>query len=418
MLSVDVKRKLLEGVREFSRPFESAGWGEEARRAFSNLRLEGEVRALTALGYWSSSILELAAQLSPFKRTFGLDGGSTRPGHFANGMTLCANQAVLVSEPPIVVGAHGRAPLLPLEAFRTLALVTHSFGMSGGPRADYHEEGPLGRWRIHITKDYLRGDIDHIVKGLADSASEARHALRMAERLELDQDDLLILDGNIFPIGLYYYLISKGGFRREVDLASFAGAIRVLEQHLRLTELLTGQGTAYVGINKTPQTRYLLNCLDGEVPWADDRQLIRALFHGIAKDELGWTNWFLQERYRAYLARKTAEGVDIFRELDLELKLQPQDYYVAYFFVYDPRTAGGAGSVLKVEAPQVILQQHDLEELQRAILGEIARGCGVPSVIRRADSRARITQREREALMKKSGLPPDLGYNQGRGEPW
>jgi hypothetical protein len=412
MLSTDVKRRLLEGVREVGTPFDSRGWAEEARRAFANLKLDGEVRALTPPGWWSGPILKLAARESPFRRVFGLDGGSTRPIHFANGMTLCANQAVLVGPPQMELEG------MPLEAFHTLALVTHSFAAHGGPRADYREEGPLGWWRIHITKDYLRGDVDHVVKGVADSASEARHALRMATRLELGRDDLLILDGNIFPIGLYYYLVSGGSFRWDVDLASFAGAVEVLGQHLRLAELLAGQGAAYVGINKTPQTRYLLNCLAEEPPWADDRQMIRALFHGLPKDELGWTGWFLQERYRAYLSRRAAEGMDIFRKLDLDLRLRPEDYHVAYFFVYDPRTAGGEGSVLKVEAPQIILQQHDPEGLQLAILGEIARGPGVPNVIRRADSRARITQRERQSLIRRSGLPPDLGYNQGRGEPW
>lgn len=413
MLSANVKQKLLKGVGEFSFSFDQGRWGEEARRAFSQLKLGEEVRALAALEYRSGPLLELAAQRSPFTRVFGLDGGSTRPIHFANGTTLCANQAVLVSEPQVELDG------LPLEAFRALTLVTHSFAASGGSRADYHEDKVLALWRVHITRDYLRGDVDHVVKGLADSASEARHALRMTERLELGQDDLLILDGNIFPIGLYYYLISERGFRWGADLASFAGAIEILEQHLRLAELLAEQGAAYVGINKTPQTRYLLNCLDGEGPWGDDRQLVRALFQGLPKDELGWTGWFLQERYRGYLSRKSSEGIDIFRELDqIELGLQPEDYHVAYFFVYDPRTAGGGGSVLKVEVPQIILKKHGPEELQLAVLGEIARGCGVPNVIRRADSRARITQPEREFLIRNSGLPLDLGYNQGRGEPW
>lgn len=414
MLGSDVKRKLLREVQEFSLPFDYGRWSEEAQRAFSNLKLDGEVRALTAPGCFGGSILGLAGWGGPFERLFGLDGGSTRPIHFADGSTLCANQAVLVSEPPVELEK------MPLEAFRTLALVSHSFAESGGPRADYDEDELIGIWRVHITKDYLRRDVDHVVKGLADSASEARHARRMAERLGLKKSDLLILDGNIFPIGLYYYLVGERGLRFEIDLASSRGATRILKGHLRLAEAAAEQGSAYVGINKTPKTRYLLNCLDEEGPWAEDRQFIRALFQELPKDELGWTNWFVQERYRAYLPlRGPAEGMDIFRELEqFELKLRPEDYRVAYFFVYDPRSAGGGGSVLKVETPQVILRQHNPEKLQQVVLREIARGPGVPNVIRRADSRARITQRERESFIKKSGLPPDLGYNQGRGEPW
>jgi hypothetical protein len=42
---------------------------------------------------------------------------------------------------------------------------------------------------------------------------------------------------------------------------------------------------------------------------------------------------------------------------------------------------------------------------------------GVPHVLRKADSRARITQQEREALMRACGLDPDYYYNLSRGEP-
>ncbi|MCR4404683.1 MAG: DNA double-strand break repair nuclease NurA [Candidatus Acetothermia bacterium] len=409
MLSPDVKQRLREGIEEFALPFDLGRWGEQAREAFTNLEPDGAVQALTPPSYASRSIVELASCESPFKRTFGLDGGSTRPIHFANGTTLCANQAVMVSEPPLELEG------LPLEAFRTVALVTQSFAPSGGPRAAYLEEGLLGIWRIHLTRDYLRGEIDHVLKGLADAASEARHALRLAEHLNLGRDDMLFLDGNVFPIGLYYLV----GARRspEVDLTAFPGATRALAQHLRLAETMVERGATYAGINKTPQTSYLLGCLPEEGPWADDRQLIRAVFHDLPKAELGWTNWFLQVRYRLPAPDRGAS--DLFRQVPFfKLELPPEDYAIAYFFVSDPRTAGGAGSVLKVEVPWAILERHEPEKLQRVILAEIARGAAVPNVIRRADSRARITQEEREAFIRGSGLPPDLGYNQGRGEPW
>jgi hypothetical protein len=79
------------------------------------------------------------------------------------------------------------------------------------------------------------------LKGLADSASEARHGQRLAERLDLGRADLLILDGNVFPIGLYYLLKerSRGG-----DLLAFPGAVEALAGHLRLAESLAQRGTA------------------------------------------------------------------------------------------------------------------------------------------------------------------------------
>ena len=443
MLQHDVKRLLRERLAELRARTGRGDWGELARRAFARLKLDGSVGALTPPSWEHRSILELASYEHRFRRVLGLDGGSTRPMHFANGVTICANQAVMVGSPPQEVRG------LPLEAFRTVALVSHSFGESGGPRADYHEVegGLLGLWQVHITKDYLgrREELDHIVKGLADSASEGRHALRLAELVQLGPEDLLILDGNIFPVGLYYYLVDEGARRWEVDLAAWEGAARILEQHLRLAEQLREQGVAYLGINKTPRTCYLIQCLDelefgeegegegegeggeeeveievgegSEPPWADDHQFIRALFSQIPKGHLGWTSWFLQRRYRK--PPSWQEEFELFSALGLlRPKLPPEEYQVAYFFVYDPRRAASGGSVLKVETPHWVLNYHDPKELQRAILAELARGGGLPAVLRRADSQARITQREREALIELAGLPPDRSFSQDREQLW
>jgi len=410
MLQHDVKRLLREQLRELGERAARVGDAASARRAFERLN-EGGVRALTPLGWKKRSLLELAVQRHRFRRVFGLDGGSTRPIHFTNGWTLCANQAVLVSDPALELKDR------PLEAWRTIALVSHSWGASGAPRAEYREEGSLGLWRVHITRDYLRRDVDHVVKGLADSASEGRHALRMAALLDLGRDDLLILDGNVFPIGLYYYLVGE----RDRELADWEGISHILAHHLRLAEELAERGVAYLGVNKSPRTADLIHQL--ELPdqvWADDHQFIAALFRGeVRKGELGYTNWFVQERYRFHRGHRDT-GMDLFRGLRerLHLAREPDDYHVAFFFVYDPRLADGQGSVLKIETPLLTLREHDPTELQQAVLAELARGSGVPNVLRRADARARITQREREALMALAGLPPDLGYNQGRGEPW
>jgi hypothetical protein len=81
--------------------------------------------------------------------------------------------------------------------------------------------------------------------------------------------------------------------------------------------------------------------------------------------------------------------------------------------VYDPRVR----SVLKIETPRAVLEFCEPERLQQIVLAEIARGKGVPNVIRKADSRARITQEEREALIRACGLDPDYYYNLSRGEP-
>lgn len=415
MLQHDVKQTLKEEINRFKDKSLRGDYGEEARRSFAEMKLDGAIKAFTELEFCCSPIIDLAGCCEPFRNIYGLDGGSTRPIHFADGTTICANQAVMTAEPPVKLNG------LPLEAFRTISIVSHSHRNIGGPYANYRSDDLVNLWRIHITKDYLKSEVDHIVKGIADSASEGRHMLRMLEELDL-RDSLVFLDGNVFPIGLYYYLVSEESWNWDIDIGSWDELVKILEQHLKIAEALAEREIPYVGINKNPGTRYLLSfCLEAaERNWGSDRQFIGALFNGIPKGSLGYTNWFVQERYRPYLSRKASvpEGFDIFAELAcFELKLNPEDYHVCSFFVYDPRTVGGRGSIFKIETPRAVLAAHDPKELRLAILSEIAKGKGVPNVIRKADSRARITQEEREGLIRSSGLPLDTFYDQGRGEP-
>jgi hypothetical protein len=153
-------------------------------------------------------------------------------------------------------------------------------------------------------------------------------------------------------------------------------------------------------------------CLDSpERRWASDRQFITAVLSDTPKDCLGYTNWFVQEAYPSWEERGSV--IDLPKAVnEFGLTLEPSLYHVAFFYVYDPRVR----SVFKIEAPRAVFQFCDPERLRTVLLAEMARGTGVPNVIRKADSRARITQEEREALIRACGLDPDYYYNLSRGE--
>ena len=341
---------------------------------------------------------------------YGVDGGSTRPMHFEDGTTLCANQAVFVADPP------QRHHEFPLETWRTIALVSHSFQNVGEARVTCVQSEHIYQWRIHLTKDFLEREVEHIVKGLADVTSEPTHALAMLKALDI-REGLLLIDGALYPIGLYYYLLGdlKGewGYRWGVRLSDREDIVALLAAPVRLVEACLARRLPLVAINKTPETSWLLRfCLgSSDRRWASDRQFMTAVLRETPKDSLGYTNWFVQEAYPSWEERESV--VDLPKAVsDFALEFETYLYHVAFFYVYDPRVR----SVLRVEVPRGVFEFCDPAELAKQVVAEIARGKGVPNVIRRADSRARITQEEREALIRACGLDPDYYYNLSRGE--
>lgn len=396
----------------------------EARRLFERLRLSNAIKALTPLEYNQIDLLAAArARDQDYEQTYAIDGGSTRPVRLENGTTLCAMQAVLSADPD------RRWQGLPLEAYRTIALISHTQRRDLGEARMEHDENDFVRLRrIHISRTYLVREVERVIKGLARAAAEGGHARHMLERLKL-AEGLFFLDGNLYPIGLYYYFLREQSGERAWDLqanwAEWEPARAILAEHVRVVEAFQMKKLACVGLNKNPGTSWLLDfCLDeSEHNWSSDAQFIKAVLSEDSRRALGYTNWFVQERYAA--SQTAGEGLergrfanrpyDLFEGLgSLGLQLEPRAYHVCFFYVYDPRIQ----SILKIEAPRCVLEAHDPERLRRAILSEIARGKGVPSALRRADSRARITEEEAAGLLRVCGVEPDHTFDESRSEGW
>lgn len=419
MLSNETRHLLKSQLRDFGAQVRRLGIDPrvEARRLFERLNLSGAIKALTPLEQNQTDLLEVARARDPeYEQTYAIDGGSTRPVRLENGTTICAMQAVLSSDPD------RRWQGLPLEAYRTIALISHTQRRDlGEPRADHSEDGLVCLRRIHISRTYLVREVERVIKGLARAASEGQHTRRMLAELGPTQG-LFFLDGNLYPIGLYYYFLRAQSGERAWELqanwAEWEPARAILAEHVRVVEAFHEKRLACVGLNKNPGTSWLLDfCLDeAEHNWSSDAQFIKAVLSDDSRRTLGYTNWFIQEQYALpQRAGGTLESFDLFERLGgLGLKLQPRAYHVCFFYVYDPRIK----SVLKVEAPRCVLEAHDPERLRRAVLSEIARGKGVPNALRRADSRARITEDEAAGLLRACGIEPDHTFDESRSEGW
>jgi hypothetical protein len=415
MLSKETRRAMIQKLHEFGeRARRGRNHRDEARELFAQLKRDDGIKPLGKPGWRSAPLLDLAAQRFPeWEAVYAIDSGSTRLMHFENGTLLCANQAVISSDPASELRG------LPLEAYRSVSMVSHTFRDDlGGASSERHSDNWVQFWRIHLTPDKVKRKVDQLVKGLADIASESAHTLRMLEELKPRQS-FFILDGNVFPIGLLNYMAGEGGtswgWKWDIHLDQWDPAVELMSLPLRVAETFAEHQLIYVALNKNPDTKWFIHyCLDERRQyWANDRQFFKAVLSDVPKDHLSYSSWFVQEAYPSP-AGGSGESVDLFQRLHVfTLALEPKDYHVCFFYVYDPRIR----TVMKVETPRLMLRSHDAARVQQKMLAELARGQGVPHVIRRADSRARITQEEREALLRECGLGLDLLYNQTRGEP-
>lgn len=420
MLSNESKRSLRAQFRAIGEKIQTLGSDHraEARELYQELKLDGAIKSVTPLEHQNTSILELASsEISEYERIYAVDGGSTRPKVLENGTMICAIQAVMTSDRKQAFKD------VPLEAFRSLSFVSHAQRVDlGGAQSELLDQDDYAHlWRVHLHRELLSYEIERVVTGLARAAAESYHASRLLEHLEIE-NTLMMLDGNLYPIWLYYHVVGpqqKSSWDSDTtSWTEWEPAKQILKLPIQLIDQAAAKGLALVGINKNPGTSALLEFgLPPEAHnWSSDAQFIKAVLSATSKDSLGYTSWFVQEEYSSAPRRRGEDPktLDLFERLmRFGLQLEPRAYHTCFFYVYDPRVL----SVIKIEVPRVILEAHDPTRLRSKILREIARGKGVPGAIRRADSRARITDEEAMRLFGDCGLELDYFYDHSRGEP-
>ncbi|MEF8882383.1 MAG: DNA double-strand break repair nuclease NurA [Halapricum sp.] len=329
-------------------------------------------------------IEDAALQESAFPTQHGLDSGTINPTTFKNGLVLDVAQAAMSAVPSD----------LELHRGRTVVVSTHTNDATIDVDEDEwlaYDEGYTRQRIIQVPR--VDRYAQTVVHALALYLAESHHAQLQAEVVE----DLLILDGPIYPTGLLKWA------DRHPELADLLHDHErprtVIQNYLDLVETFTERDVPLIGFVKNSASNAVTRVLRSKTnaPWVNDAALFSQLLERRADDgerdtdTLTCTNWFRSRLGTDRMLSTQGDG------LGLKHSLDPEAYEVTFFVVYDPRT----DLTYRIEAPYAITEDEDVrEDLTRHVLGEIAAERGPPLPVAKADELARIDREGKEMLRR------------------
>ena len=368
------------------------------REWLPELRREGRVviEALDDHERRRAPIDDVALAERPFETVHGLDSGTINPTTFKNGLVVDVAHAAMASSPTD----------LDLHRDRTIVATVHAGDSTAGFDSEWtrRDEGHTRQRVFHVPR--VNRYAERVVHALALYLAEGTHALDHADRV----DDLLILDGPIYPKELFTWA------DRDSELGALAREAKpraVIEQYVRLVERFVERDVPLAGFVKNPASGTAVRALARagvESPWPDDTALFTRLLErrdpddesagGDAADDRGarldddltFTTWF---RSRGGADAPMAADGDA---LGVDRELAPELYEPTFAIVYDPRT----DVTYKLEAPYAFTRDAATRDrLTRQVVAEVAATRGPPEPVAKADELARISATEKAALRRK-----------------
>jgi hypothetical protein len=332
---------------------------------------------------YSAQVDGLALRDPPFPTRHGLDSGTINPTTFKNGLVLDVSQAAMAAVPSDLELHRGRTIVMTVHSNDdTYLLGEDDWTMGDG---GYVRERALHAPRVDRYEE-------SVVHALALYLAESEHALEQADIV----DDLLILDGPLYPTGMLKWterdthlrnLLEEDEQPRDVVANYFELVERFVDHEVPLIGFIKNSGSSAI----TRAVRDKTNA-----PWANDnaffnRVLSRRDDEGdLLTDALTFTNWF---HSRVGTDRIVADDA-----LGIERTLDPELYEVTFFVVYDPRD----DLCYRVEAPYAFTRDEDLRErLRMQVLHEVAAEQGPPLPVAKADELARIDAGANEQLRRR-----------------
>lgn len=327
---------------------------------------------------------DIALAEAPYPTCHGLDSGTINPTTFKNGLVIDVAQAAMAGVPSD----------LDLHRARTVVATVHANDVTVDIGVDDWLMDDEGYARKRILRaprvDRFEQQVVHV---LSLYLAESEHARMQADVV----DDLLILDGPLYPKGLLEW---RGRDSRLEDLIVEDTRPRdVAANYLRLVEDFVEREVPILGFVKSPTERTITRAIrskTGNAPWVDDAAFFSRLLERSADgdrrtDELTFTNWF---RSRGGADRVFSTVGDA---LGLERRLDNETYETAFFVVYDPRI----DLLFRIETPYTFAADKETRaRLRRQVLQGIAVGRGPPPVVGKADELARISREEKATLQE------------------
>ena len=294
-----------------------------------------------------------------FPTQHGLDAGTINPTTFKNGLVLDVSQAAMAAVPSDVE----------LHRARTIVMTVHTNDPAISTYDDEWHGGDRGYARRRMLQVPRVDRYEQtVVHALALYLAESEHALKQAEVVE----DLLVLDGPIYPTGLLKWRERDPELRRllsDEDLPR-----DVICNYVELVERFVDRDVPLVGFVKNSASKAITGTLRSKLgaPWVDDDALFRRVLERLddrgepETNHLTFTNWFR--------SRVGTDGMLCDGSLDVatDRALDAEAYEVTFFVVYDPRD----DLVYRVEAPYAFTRDADLRaQLTTHVLSEVARHC-------------------------------------------
>ncbi len=340
------------------------------------------------LGEQRRRLIELedaALMESPFPTQHGLDSGTINPTTFKNGLVIDVAQAAMAAVPSD----------LGLHRARSVVSTVHSNDATVAVGEDdwsMFDEG-YSRGRIMQAPRVDRYE-QTVVHALALYLAESHHAALQAEVV----DDLLVLDGPIYPTGLLKWT------DQDPTLADLlvedARPRDVVQNYVDLVETFVERDVPLVGFVKSTRSKSLTRIVRRKqgAPWVNDAAFFERVLGrpdddgDLRTDSLTFTNWFVS---RAGADRALSPTSDL--DLSLDQRLDPAEYEVTFCMIFDPREE----LVYRVEAPYAFTKDPDRRaDLVMQMLTDVAAQNGPPLAVQKADELARISRQEKRALQQ------------------
>jgi len=337
---------------------------------------------------------DVALAETAYETVHGLDAGTINPTTFSNGLVLDIAQAAMSATPSD----------LDLHRGRTMVMTVHSADATVAFDEDDWTMNDAGYVRTQIRQaPRVNRFAEGVVHALSLYRAESEHALTNADVV----DDLLVLDGPIYPTGLLRWADQHPELRTVLEEDEQPQA--VVENYVRLVEQFVAKDVPLVGFVKNPAGNAITRAVResfGQAPWVDDAAMFKRLLErGELADDPGdpdgrrrferdtdaltATSWFVSRGGTDRVCSRHGDALGVDRRLD------PDAYEVTFFSIYDPRT----DVLYRVEAPYAITRDDDdREALQQWALAAVAAERGPPLAVSKADELAKIGGREKASL--------------------